>query len=53
MVVLSSMWESIQSSLFPFFKEEIEELTAKQQKHVSTLEIILCDTGIEPVISCM
>ena len=40
MVALSSMWERIQSNLFPFLEEELGGLTAKQHQLVSVLEII-------------
>ena len=40
MVTLSSMWDRIQSNLFPFLEEELGELTVKHQKLVSVLEII-------------
>ena len=46
MVTLSSMWERIQSDLFPFLEEELGELTAKQQKLVSVLEIIRIEEAI-------
>ncbi len=46
MVVLSSMWERIQSSLFPYLEEELGELTAKQEKLVSILEIIRIEESI-------
>jgi len=46
MVALSSMWERIQSNLFPFLEEELGELTAKQQKLVSILEIIRIEESI-------
>ncbi len=40
MTVLSSIWERIQRSLFPFLEEELGPLTEKQQKLVSILEIM-------------
>jgi len=46
MVVLSSMWERIQSDLFPYLEEELGELTAKQQKLVSILEVIRIEEGV-------
>ena len=46
MVTLSSMWERIQSDLFPFLEEELGELTAKQQKLVSVLEIIRIEDAV-------
>ena len=46
---LSQYWLSIQGSLFPWLKEELGELTDKQQQLVSTLELVrveefLCTT---------
>ena len=46
MITLSSMWERIQSDLFPFLEEELGELTAKQQKLVSVLELIRIEDAI-------
>ena len=46
MVALSSLWERIQSNLLSFFEEELGELTAKQQKLVSILEIIRIEESI-------
>ena len=46
MVALSSMWERIQSNLFPFLEEELGELTAKQQKLISILELIRIEESI-------
>ncbi len=46
MVTLSSMWERIQSNLFPYLEEELSELTAKQQKLVSILEVIRIEEGV-------
>ena len=46
MIALSSMWERIQSNLFPFLEEEVGELTAKQEKLVSILEIIRIEESI-------
>ena len=46
MFALSSMWERIQSNLFPYLEEELGELTAKQQKLVSILEIIRIEESI-------
>jgi len=46
MFALLSMWERIQSNLFPFLEEELGELTAKQQKLVSILEIIRIEESI-------
>ena len=46
MTVLSSIWGRIQSSLFPFLEEELGPLTEKQQKLVSTLEIIRIEDSI-------
>ena len=46
MVSLSSMWERIQSNLFPYLEEELGELTAKQQKLVSILETIRIEESI-------
>ena len=46
MIVLSSMWERIQSSLFPYLEEEFGELTTKQEKLVSILEIIRIEESI-------
>ena len=46
MVTLSSMWERIQSSLFPFLEEELGPLTKKQQKLISILEIIRIEDSI-------
>jgi len=46
MVTLSSMWERIQSSLFPFLEEELGELSKKQHKLVSTLEIIRIEDAL-------
>lgn len=46
MVKLSSMWERIQSDLFPYLEEELGELTAKQQKLVSILEMIRIEESI-------
>ena len=46
MVTLSSMWERIQSNLFPFLEEELGELTVKQQKLVSVLEIIRIEDAL-------
>ena len=40
MTVLSSIWERIQRSLFPFLEEELGLMTEKQQKLVSIVEII-------------
>ena len=46
MVTLSSMWERIQSSLFHFLEEELGELSKKQHKFVSTLEIIRIEDAL-------
>jgi len=46
MVVLSSMWERIQSDLFPFLEEELGELTIKQQQLVSVLEVIRIEDAV-------
>jgi len=46
MITLSSMWEQIQSNLFPFLEEELGDLTAKQEKLVSVLEIIRVEESI-------
>ena len=46
MVTLSSMWERIQSDLFPFLEEELGELTVKQQQLVSVLEIIRIEDAV-------
>ena len=46
MIALSSMWERIQSNLFPFLEEEVGELTAKQEKLVGILEIIRIEESI-------
>jgi hypothetical protein len=40
------MWERIQSDLFPFLEEELGELTAKQQKLVSVLELIRIEDAV-------
>lgn len=37
---LSQTWLTIQGTLFPWLKEELGELTEKQQKLISTLEVI-------------
>jgi len=37
---LSQYWLRIQSSLFPWLEEELGEMTAKEQKLVTTLELI-------------
>ena len=37
---LSQYWLNIQGSLFPWLKEELGELTEKQQQLVTTLEVI-------------
>ncbi len=37
---LSQSWLNIQTSLFPWLSEELGELTAKQQKLITTLELI-------------
>ena len=46
MTVLSSIWERIQSNLFPFLEEELGPMTEKQQKLVSILEIIRIEDSI-------
>ena len=46
MAVLSSMWERIQSSLFPFLEKKLGPMTAKQHKLVSILEIIRIEDSI-------
>ena len=46
MTVLSSIWERIQSNLFPFLEEELGPMTDKQQKLVSILEIIRIEDSI-------
>ena len=46
MTVLSSIWNRIQSNLFPFLEEELGHLTEKQQKLVSILEIIRIEDSI-------
>ena len=46
MIALSSMWERIQSNLFPYLEEELGELTAKQQKLIGILEIIRIEDSI-------
>jgi hypothetical protein len=46
MTILSSIWERIQRSLFPFLEEELGPLTEKQQKLVSILEIIRIEDSI-------
>ncbi len=40
---LSQSWQAIQTSLFPWLKEELGELTEKQQQLITTLEIISLD----------
>ena len=37
---LSQYWFRIQSSLFPWLEEELGEMTEKEQKLVTTLELI-------------
>ena len=37
---LSQYWLNIQGSLFPWLKEELGELTEKQQQLVMTLELV-------------
>lgn len=37
---LSQTWLTIQGTLFPWLKEELEELTEKQQQFITTLEVI-------------
>ena len=46
MTVLSSIWERIQSNLFPFLEEELGPMTDKQQKLISILEIIRIEDSI-------
>ena len=46
MTVLSSIWNRIQSNLFPFLEEELGPLTEKQEKLVSILEIIRIEDSI-------
>ena len=46
MVKLSSMWERIQSDLFPFLEEELGPLTKKQQQLISILETIRVEDSI-------
>ncbi len=46
MVTLSSMWERIQSDLFPYLEEELGELTVKQHQLVSVLEIIRIEDAV-------
>ena len=46
MVVLSSMWERIQSDLFPFLEEELGPLTKKQRQLISILETIRVEDSI-------
>ena len=46
MTVLSSIWNRIQSNLFPFLEEELGPLTEKQEKLVSILEIIRMEDSI-------
>jgi hypothetical protein len=40
MHILSSIWNSIQSNLFPWFEQELDPLTEKQRQFVSVMEII-------------
>ena len=47
MTVLSSIWERIQRSLFPFLEEELGPMTEKQRKLVSILEIIRIEDSIK------
>jgi len=37
---LSQTWLTIQETLFPWLKEELGELTEKQQQLITTLEVI-------------
>jgi hypothetical protein len=37
---LAQYWLNIQGSLFPWLKEELGELTEKQQRLVATLELV-------------
>ena len=37
---LSQYWMRIQSGLFPWLEEELGEITEKEQKLVTTLELI-------------
>ena len=46
MFALSSIWERIQSNLFPFLEEKLGPMTDKQQKLVSILEIIRIEYSI-------
>jgi len=48
MTVLSSIWERIQRSLFPFLEDELGPLTEKQQELISILEIIRIEDSIFP-----
>lgn len=46
MITLSSMWERIQSDLFPFIEEELGDLTVKQQQLISILEVIRIEDAV-------
>jgi len=46
MVTLSSMWERIQSTLFPYLEEELDELSARQKQLVSILELIRIEESL-------
>ena len=46
MQLLSSMWNRIQSNLFPFLEEELGKLNIRQQKLVSVLEVVRIEERI-------
>ena len=51
MQLLSSMWNRIQSNLFPFLEEELGELNIRHKKLVSVLEVIRIEGGSDCVKS--
>lgn len=46
MELISSIWNQIQSSLFPFLEEELGELSEKHRKLISILEFVRIENGI-------
>jgi hypothetical protein len=46
MIVLSSIWNRIQSSLFPFLEEELGELSKKHRQLIEILELVRIEEGL-------
>ena len=40
MHILSSIWNTIQTSLFPWLEEELDPLTEKQKQFIEVMELL-------------